>query len=157
MTFQLLRINPLPLPLSPSSNFLPIPSQIPALITPKTRAIILVSPNNPTGTTYPPLLIREIYDIAKKHRVALVLDETYRDFVLPAAGSASSRGQPHNLFSLPDWKDTLISLFSFSKSYKIPGYRLGGIVAGEGFLKRCEILMDCIQVSTLSWTTDVGA
>ena len=50
------------------------------LITPRTKAIALVSPNNPTGVEYPPELIRAFYDLAQAKGIALILDETYCDF-----------------------------------------------------------------------------
>jgi aspartate/methionine/tyrosine aminotransferase len=147
MTIQLLRLKLVPLPLSPSDRFLPSLSHMRSLITPRTRAIALVSPNNPCGTIYPPDLLRSFYDLAREHGIALILDETYRDFVPPdenATGDA--RGKPHDLFDQPDWDETLISLFSFSKSYKVPGYRLGGMVASESLLEACRTVADCIQV-----------
>jgi aspartate/methionine/tyrosine aminotransferase len=83
-------------------------------------------------------------------RIALVVDETYRDFVPPSpsrAPGAGDRGKPHDLFDEADWDETLVSLFSFSKSYKIPGYRLGGIVASRTVLEACRTVADCIQAS----------
>jgi aspartate/methionine/tyrosine aminotransferase len=59
----------------------------------------------------PPKVIREWYDLAREFGVALVLDETYRDFV---EGENGERGKPHDLFGLEDWGSTLVSLGSFS-------------------------------------------
>lgn len=150
MTFQLLRLKPFPLPLSPSNGFTPSVDQAKSLITPRTRAIALVSPNNPCGTIYSPALLDSFYRLAKESGIALVVDETYRDFVPPSpsrAPWAGYRGKPHDLFDEPDWDETLVSLFSFSKSYKIPGYRLGGIVASRTVLEACRTVADCIQAS----------
>lgn len=149
MTFQLLRLTPVPLPLSPSNGFSPTVDQARQLITPRTRAIALVTPNNPCGTIYPPSLISAFYKLAKERGIALVVDETYRDFVPPDPSSSAGsgeRGKPHDLFNEPDWDETLVSLFSFSKSYKIPGYRLGGIVASRTVLEAARTVADCIQV-----------
>lgn len=155
MTLQLLRLKPIPLPLSPSSSFLPSLSVARKLITSRTRAIVLVSPNNPCGIVYPPELLKEFYDLAKEKGIALVVDETYRDFVRPdssspSSSSSNSRGKPHDLFSLDKWDETLVSLFSFSKSYKVPGYRLGGMVASKEVLEACRTVADCVQVSRRS-------
>ncbi|KAG9034264.1 hypothetical protein FS837_002248 [Tulasnella sp. UAMH 9824] len=60
----------------------------------------------------------------------------------------SSRQVPHSLFDrseVSDWRDTVIHLFSFSKSYAIPGQRLGAIVAGQSVLKPLEAVLDTIQ------------
>lgn len=74
----------------------------------KARGIVLVSPNNPTGAVYTPEALREWYALAQEYGIPLILDETYRDF----AG-----GVPHNLFAEPDWRDTLISIGSFSSEF----------------------------------------
>ena len=84
-----------------------------ALITPRTRAISLVSPNNPAGVEYPAATLQGFFDLCQKHKIALIVDETYRDF-------DSRTGAPHALFENPDWADTLIQLYSFSKAYRPP-------------------------------------
>jgi aspartate/methionine/tyrosine aminotransferase len=73
------------------------------------RMIALVTPSNPTGTVYSPEELVEWYNLAKEFKVALVLDETYRDFVGDGRESA-----PHNLFELDGWWETLISIGSMS-------------------------------------------
>lgn len=75
------------------------------------RMIVLVSPSNPTGTVYTSDEIKLWYDLAREYKIALVLDETYRDFV---EGESRERGLPHRLFEEPDWRSTLVSLGSFS-------------------------------------------
>ena len=71
----------------------------------KPRMIVLVTPNNPTGAVYSPEELKQWYDLAREFEVALVLDETYRDF---------TAGVPHRLFEEEDWGNTLISIGSFS-------------------------------------------
>lgn len=70
------------------------------------RAIVLVTPNNPTGARYTPEALKEWYDLARKHDIPLVLDETYRDF--------TGTKPPHGLFADPNWRETLITMGSFS-------------------------------------------
>lgn len=78
--------------------------------------------------------------MASRRRVALIIDETYRDFVPVEA-------HPHTLFSRADpWRPTFIHLFSFSKSYCLPGYRLGAIVASPDFLGSVKTVLDCLQI-----------
>ncbi|RXK41445.1 arylformamidase [Tremella mesenterica] len=101
------------------------------------KAIVLVSPNNPTGATYSPEELRDWYDLAKEWKVALIIDETYKDFV---------DGVPHDLFELEDWRGTLVSLGSFSKGYRIPGHRLGTIFANPYLLERIATICDCMQI-----------
>ncbi|GAA5932065.1 hypothetical protein JCM3775_004231 [Rhodotorula graminis] len=137
MCLRQLGISLVPLPCT-APSFLPSPAACAALVTPRTRAIVLVSPNNPTGATYPPKLVRDFAELARRHKLALVLDETYRDFVVG--------GPPHDLFADTEWREYLVHLFSFSKSYAIPGHRLGALVASPSFLAQVSKLLDCLQI-----------
>ena len=127
-------------PCDPAKGFLPDVDALAAAITPDVRAVALVSPNNPTGAVYPPDLLAAIYELCQARGVWLILDETYRDF-LPAGA-----GRPHHLFGRPAWEDTLISLYSFSKSFCIPGHRLGAITAGEAVVEQVAKIMDNLQI-----------
>ncbi|MGC8204026.1 aminotransferase [Aliiroseovarius sp. PTFE2010] len=110
-----------------------------ARITARTRAIVLVTPNNPTGAEYPAGLIAAFYDLARTNGIALVLDETYRDF-------HSASGAPHGLFTRPDWDDTLIQLYSFSKAYRLTGHRVGALVAARARLAQVEKYLDTVAI-----------
>jgi alanine-synthesizing transaminase len=61
----------------PENGFLPDPDEIAALVTPRTRAIVLINPNNPTGASYPRALLERIVAIAAQHRLLLMADEIY--------------------------------------------------------------------------------
>jgi aspartate/methionine/tyrosine aminotransferase len=122
------------------NGFLPDLVSLEAAITPDVRALALVSPNNPTGAIYPPSLLEAIFRLCREKGIWLILDETYRDF-MPVAGQA-----PHNLFSLSGWEETLISLYSFSKSFCIPGHRLGAITAGSRTVEQIAKIMDNLQI-----------
>lgn len=124
----------------PDNGFLPDLAVLAAAITPEVRALALVSPNNPTGAVYPPELLAEVFDLCRARGIWLILDETYRDF-LPGAGV-----RPHGLFDKPDWQEVLISLYSFSKSFCIPGHRLGAIAAGPAVVEQVAKIMDNIQI-----------
>ncbi|KAG6812439.1 hypothetical protein H0H92_002905 [Tricholoma furcatifolium] len=128
---------PVPLHTLPEDGFIPSIERCRTLITPKTKAIALVTPNNPTGATYSPELIASFFDLAIEHSVALIIDETYRDFILT--------GRPHSLFS-GSWRSNFVHLFSFSKSYCLPGHRLGAIAASPDLLKQIRTVLDCIQI-----------
>lgn len=124
----------------PTNGFLPDIAMLSAGITPDVRAIALVSPNNPTGAVYPPALLSAIYDLCVERGIWLILDETYRDF-LPAGA-----GRPHDLFGRDGWENTLIGLYSFSKSFCIPGHRLGAITAGVAVVEQVAKIMDNLQI-----------
>jgi aspartate/methionine/tyrosine aminotransferase len=87
-------------------------------------------------------------DLAETMKIALIVDETYRDFV--ALEADGTRGKPHRLFERPNWGGNVISLFSFSKSYKVPGHRLGGLVAGTAVRDHVTKVLDCLQVCRLN-------
>jgi aspartate/methionine/tyrosine aminotransferase len=117
----------------------PDPAEAAALIGPRTRAIVLVTPNNPTGAIYPAETIAAFYRLAQAHGLALVVDETYRDF-LPADGA------PHDLFAEPGWRDTLVQLYSFSKVYCLTGYRVGSIICGPDLAAEIAKAMDTVAI-----------
>jgi aspartate/methionine/tyrosine aminotransferase len=109
------------------------------LIGPKTRALVLISPNNPTGAIYPPEEIRAAYELCKRRKIAFILDETYRDFM-------PGWPQPHDLFADKDWTETLIHLYSFSKSFSLPGYRIGAVLADPKLVTEIAKAMDCVAI-----------
>lgn len=121
------------------ADMLPDPERAAALITGRTRAIALVSPNNPAGVEYPSALIQAFFDLARERGIALILDETYRDF-------HSGTGAPHGLFADPDWDDTLVHLYSFSKAYRLTGHRVGAVVTSEPRLAEIEKFLDTVAI-----------
>lgn len=110
-----------------------------ALITDRTRAIVLVSPNNPGGVEYPAATLRAFMDLARARGLALIIDETYRDF-------DSRTGPVHDLFADQDWSDTLIQLYSFSKAYRLTGHRVGAITASAARLAEVEKFLDTVTI-----------
>lgn len=141
MTLTTLNMKTVILPTLPEDGFMPSPERCEALITPKTKAIVLVTPNNPTGAVYSPSLISAFAELACKHNIALVIDETYRDFI--------TTGPPHSLFSPSpawSWRTTFIHLYSFSKSYCIPGHRMGLICASPALIPHINAALDSIQI-----------
>ena len=140
MTLDMMGIAAVPLPCRAEAGFVPSVAEARARLTPGTRAIVLVSPNNPTGATYPPAVLAGFAALAREAGVALVVDETYRDF-LP-----DGHGRPHGLFDDPAWRDTVIQLYSFSKSYAVPGHRLGAVVAGAAVLAEVAKVLDCLTI-----------
>ncbi|WP_370286808.1 aminotransferase [Pseudooceanicola nanhaiensis] len=126
-----------PLPAGP--GLVPDAATAAALLTPRTRAIVLVSPNNPGGVEYPPETIAAFYALCRDAGIALILDETYRDF-------HSSDRAPHDLFTRPGWEETLIQLYSFSKAYRLTGHRVGAMVTGRDRLAEVEKFLDTVTI-----------
>lgn len=128
-----------PVYLDHGPDLLPSPAAAEALVTARTRAIVLVTPGNPSGVTVPPDRVRAFADLARRHGIAFVLDETYRSF-------RGSDAPAHDLFADPDWSDTLVSLHSFSKDLAIPGHRVGAMVGSPALLREAMKLLDCVAI-----------
>ena len=139
MTLEMLGMTPVLLPCRPKTGMLPEVDIAEMLITPQTRGIVLVTPNNPSGTVYPSGLIEDFYRLAQAKGLYLILDETYRDFLNP------EQGLPHHLLNL-SWQENLVQLYSFSKSFALAGYRIGAITASSEFLKELVKVMDCAAI-----------
>ncbi len=127
------------LPFRPERGGVPDPADAAARIGPKTRAIVLVTPNNPTGAVYPPEAIAAFAELAGAHGLALILDETYRDFM-------PDEGAPHGLFREAGWRDNLVHLYSFSKVFSLTGYRVGAVVAGPALVAQVAKAMDTVAI-----------
>lgn len=127
------------IPLPCDSACLPDPEAAARLLTPRVKAIVLVTPNNPTGAEYPAGLMALLHEIARAHGIPLIVDETYRDF-------HSVEGPPHGLFDAPDWRETVIHLYSFSKVFRLTGHRTGAIVTGAARLAEAEKVLDCVTI-----------
>ncbi|HEY0276067.1 MAG TPA: aminotransferase [Paenirhodobacter sp.] len=126
-------------PLPTGADLIPDPERAAKLITPATRAIVLVSPNNPGGAEYPATTLSAFMALCRSRGIALIVDETYRDF-------DSRDGRPHDLFTDPDWSDTLIQLYSFSKAYRLTGHRVGAVVASVERLAEVEKFQDTVAI-----------
>lgn len=122
-----------------SKTALPDPQEAATLITSRTRAIVLVTPNNPTGATYSPGCIEQFYRLAREHGLALIVDETYRDFI-------DYEHLPHELFNQADWRDHFVHLYSFSKVFSLTGHRTGAVAAGPALLESIRKVQDCTAI-----------
>jgi hypothetical protein len=140
MTLDMLGIEIAALETKPEDGFVPTLEGLAAAMSDKVKAVALVSPNNPTGAIYSPETIEAVYDFCAANGLWLILDETYRDFLPP------TNAAPHGLFGKPDWREHLVGLYSFSKSYAIPGHRMGAMTGGAAFLAEAEKVLDSLQI-----------
>lgn len=140
MVLDMLGIEARVLPARAENGFVPDADEAATLLDPRVKAIVLVTPNNPTGAVYPPATIARFAALAARRRIALVLDETYRDF-LPAGQTRA-----HELLATSEWQQTVIQLYSFSKAHAIPGHRLGAMVAAPAMIREIEKILDCVQI-----------
>ncbi len=139
-TCAMLGVEPRRLPCHAEHGFVPDPDEMLRLIDARTRALVLISPNNPTGAVYPPATIHRFHQICVSHGITLILDETYRDFLPP--GQARS----HDLFTDAAWPAQLVQLYSFSKAYCIPGHRLGAVTADTALVREFTKALDCLHI-----------
>jgi aminotransferase len=110
-------------------------------VTPRTKAIVLSTPVNPTGSLITEKSLKLVADVALRHSLFLVTDETYEDFIYV--------DRPHfSVGSLSELKDLAVSVFSFSKSYALTGWRCGYVVANEGMINQLLKLHDAICICT---------
>lgn len=119
------------------ADWLPDIADINSKITPNTRAIVLINPNNPTGTIYPDSLLQEIIEVARKNRLIVFADEIY-DKVLYDGVSHTS------IASLAD--DVLFVTFNgLSKNYRACGYRAGWMIV-SGRKKHAQDYIDGLSI-----------
>ena len=113
-------------------------ADIEAAITPRTRAIFLNTPHNPTGALLSASELKAIYDVAVKHDLRIVSDEAYEDLVFEPYHHVS-------IGSIADPDDTrIVTIFSFSKSHAMPGLRVGYVVTRDPVLQdRIPKLLRC--------------
>lgn len=115
-------VNIVPLPLKVEDGFrLPRSEEIERLITPRTKAIVLCSPNNPTGTVYTPEELERIAYIVKKYGLFLIGDEVYKEFVYDGLKHMS-------ILEFEEIKDRTIVVDSISKRYSACGARIGAVI-----------------------------
>ncbi len=139
MALDILGVRGVYAPFVEADGGLPNPETIESLITDKTRAILVVSPSNPTGAITPPETIRALFEVARRHNIALILDETYNEFIPGGL-------RPHDLFSDPAWGDYFVQIASFGKTFALTGYRAGMLAASAQFIHHALKAQDTMAV-----------
>jgi aspartate aminotransferase len=119
---------PVPCPLHESRGWRYDLDELASKITPKTRAIYVNSPGNPTGGVLTRADVEAIAALAERHGIWLISDEAYEDVLFDEAGHVSAA-------SLPGMYDRTISFYTFSKTYAITGLRLGYVAAKDATLR----------------------
>ena len=108
--------------LDPSRGWMPDLDHLKSLVTPATRALVIIDPNNPTGAVYPPETRRALLDFAEKHGLLILADEVYGDLGFDGAIEPYGRMAPDA---------AIISFSSLSKAYLAPGWRTGWMAIGR--------------------------
>jgi aspartate/methionine/tyrosine aminotransferase len=115
------------------------PDAIRQAITPRTRAVVTVSPNNPTGAVYPESSLREVNQICRERSIYHIHDEAYENFLYDGASHFSPG-------SIPDSAGHTISLFSLSKAYGFASWRIGYMVIPESLFTSVKKIQDTILI-----------
>jgi aspartate/methionine/tyrosine aminotransferase len=140
MTLDMLGIEARVLPCLAQDGFIPDPRRCSEFVDGKVRAVVLVTPNNPTGAVYPPSVIGAFASLCRDNGLWLILDETYRDFLPEDAAG------PHPLLQDRKLRGNVIGLYSFSKSFALPGHRLGAMVYPADVARDILKIQDCLQI-----------
>lgn len=119
---------PVPVPTFEKDDFALLPAEIERRLTPRSKVLVLVSPNNPTGAVTPPSVIREIAALAQEHDLIVISDEIYAKLIYEGAAHLS-------IGSLPGMKERTVTLNGFSKSYAMTGWRVGYLAAPADFVR----------------------
>jgi alanine-synthesizing transaminase len=106
----------------PSRGWLPDLDHLATLVTPRTRALVVIDPNNPTGAVYPPDVRRALVEFSERHGLLLIADEVYGDLAYDG---------PVEPLGLIDPDAAIISYSSLSKAYLAPGWRAGWMAVGR--------------------------
>src|SRR5579885_2970297 len=123
-------------PLRPEANFHPDLDAIAAAITPRTRAIWINSPHNPTGAVFTADEIGGIAALCRAHDLWLLSDEVYEDLAF---------ARPHvGAWSLPGMADRTVVVSSLSKSHAIPAFRLGWVIGPPALTAHLFNLLLCL-------------
>ncbi len=124
-------------PCKPENDFVPDPAEIEAMITPRTRAIVIINPNNPTGAVYPRAVLEQIARIAEQRQLILLCDEIYDQITYDGAEAVPMATLVH---------DTLcVTMSGLSKVYRACGYRVGWAVL-SGKLRGAADLLGAMEL-----------
>ena len=113
---------------------------LPGLISDRTRAIVLVSPSNPTGRIFSQTELRQIGEIARAHNLLLLIDDPYSKFTY------ENQADFFNLASVAELSDHIAYLFTFSKAYAMSGWRAGYMIVPEYLKKEVMKVHDATMI-----------
>jgi aminotransferase len=136
MTVTALGAVPVAVPTRAEEAFAPTVEAVAEAITPRTRVMVLVNPNNPTGARYMDDLIRELAELAIEKDLWLLSDQTYHELHF---GNAS----PLSPAAVADARDRVVTVGSFSKSLGLAGWRLGFLAAHADLVTEILKIQDC--------------
>jgi aspartate aminotransferase len=131
-------------PCPPAEGFQPDLGALSALVTPKTKVLVVNSPNNPTGAVYPRETIAAMIDLARRHNLWLLSDECYDQILLDGAWTSPAHLAPED--------PRIVSVFTFSKTYSMTGWRIGYVTGSAELIDTATKVLESNSscVSTIS-------
>ncbi|MGX0877087.1 arginine:pyruvate transaminase [Roseovarius sp. MBR-154] len=139
-----------PVPLSSSNGFRIRPEDIAARITPRSRAILLNTPHNPTGAILSRADLRAIGKLAQEHDLWIIADEVYEELVFDGETF-------HSPLSIPELADRVVVVSSISKSHAAPGFRSGWAIGPAEFGARLLALSETMLFGNQPFIADMTA
>jgi len=136
-------------PCRPENGFVPDPEEIASLITRRTRAIVIINPNNPTGAVYPRVVLEQLVRLATEHKLVVLSDEIYDQILYDDAEFTPMGTLVH---------DTVcVTMSGLSKVYRACGYRVGWAVISGKLRAAGEFLAALELLSSLRLCSNVPA
>jgi aspartate aminotransferase len=131
-------------PCPPASGFMPDLDALEKLITPRSKLVLINSPNNPTGAVYPRAVIERVIEIAQRHNLWLLSDECYDQILLEGSWTSPASLAPED--------PRIASVFTFSKTYAMTGWRLGYVAGSDELIDTVTKVLESNSscVSTIS-------
>lgn len=131
---------PVPLPTYGEEGFALNPQRLESLITPKTKALLLNTPNNPTGAVYTKENLEQIAQVCIRHDLLAICDDIYTGFVFGGA-------QFTPMITIPGMRERTVCVNSFSKNFVMTGMRVGNLVAPPDIIRAAAGLNDYMMYS----------
>ena len=129
---------PIEVPTAAARGFVATWADVAPHVTPRTRAVVLVTPSNPTGAVIPPDDLATIVRESAARDILTIVDETYLQFVYDNA--------PWTAASLPLWQENVVVAGSFSKAFAITGWRCGYLIANADAIGEALKIQDCMLI-----------
>ena len=129
---------PVEAPTSAARSFSPTWQDLAGHVSSRTRAVVIVSPSNPTGAVVDPAELARIVDECAARDIAVFVDETYLRFTYESA--------PATAAALTRWRDNVVVIGSFSKAFAITGWRCGYLLASADVIAEAMKIQDCMII-----------
>lgn len=124
---RLLDAVPVSVPATEADNWQVDPEVLEKAITPRSKMIVLNTPNNPTGTVYSRTFLEAVAALAQKYNLLVVMDEVYEKIIYPGC-------EHFSMASLPGMRERAITVNGYSKAYAMTGWRLGYVAADKSLI-----------------------